>query len=254
MSSETPGSSSPKPPTTREMSLSSSTSSAVPPSTHTQLTFYHSSMSEDQSECRLPRSRASLPTPIPNLTKKSRGRRVPTKEIGTVDPEQKDSRLYVCTVEGCGKCFHRGEHLKRHIRSIHTHEKRMSHCSKYFSIDSPCPNQLLNAHFPCVKNSLTDTTIYCSISKYTDKPTASLTPHHLSPKGRSTTNTTPHPCPTVATARTLPRTKTTSPNPLSHHCHSQPARERFTMRTLFPRSHTMRIPHLLGLHIRVEML
>jgi len=30
----------------------------------------------------------------------------------------------VCTVDGCGKCFHRGEHLKRHIRSIHTHEKR----------------------------------------------------------------------------------------------------------------------------------
>jgi len=80
--------------------------------------------SEDQTEAQLPRSRAALPVPIPNLTKKSRGRRVPTKDAAPGDPTQKDSRLYVCTVEGCGKCFHRGEHLKRHIRSIHTHEKR----------------------------------------------------------------------------------------------------------------------------------
>ncbi|KAF8191230.1 hypothetical protein BJ912DRAFT_1022095 [Pholiota molesta] len=89
--------------------------------------FYHTSpTSEDQAqpECRLPRSRASLPTPIPNLTKKSRGRR-------------KDHRLYVCTVTGCGKCFHRGEHLKRHIRSIHTHEKPFKCtfplCQKFFN-------------------------------------------------------------------------------------------------------------------------
>ena len=79
---------------------------------------------------RGPRSRASLPVPVPNLTKKSRGRRVPT--IPNIDKEevqpngaQKPGRLYVCKVEDCGKCFNRGEHLKRHIRSIHTHEKRM---------------------------------------------------------------------------------------------------------------------------------
>ncbi|PPQ65692.1 hypothetical protein CVT24_012111 [Panaeolus cyanescens] len=35
-----------------------------------------------------------------------------------------DKRTYVCDVAGCGKCFVRGEHLKRHIRSIHTYEKR----------------------------------------------------------------------------------------------------------------------------------
>ena len=35
-------------------------------------------------------------------------------------------RSYVCVVPGCGKCFVRGEHLKRHVRSIHTHEKRKS--------------------------------------------------------------------------------------------------------------------------------
>jgi hypothetical protein len=33
-------------------------------------------------------------------------------------------RTYVCAVPGCGKCFVRGEHLKRHVRSIHTHDKR----------------------------------------------------------------------------------------------------------------------------------
>lgn len=96
--------------------------------------------------------RATLPTPVPNLTKKSRGRRVPVRVVTTNGMEviqepppvsstssttttgtgngntdsanPKGKRSYVCSVEGCGKCFHRGEHLKRHIRSIHTHDKR----------------------------------------------------------------------------------------------------------------------------------
>jgi hypothetical protein len=34
------------------------------------------------------------------------------------------NRTYVCAVAGCGKCFVRGEHLKRHVRSIHTYDKR----------------------------------------------------------------------------------------------------------------------------------
>jgi uncharacterized Zn-finger protein len=39
----------------------------------------------------------------------------------------------VCQIDGCGKCFARGEHLKRHVRSIHTNEKRQSHrISLYF--------------------------------------------------------------------------------------------------------------------------
>lgn len=93
-----------------------------------QLTFLNSnadgSISPDAAR-RTPRSRVVLPTPVPNLTKKSRGRRVPTTASSS-DPvgDAKDGRVYICQVDGCGKCFYRGEHLKRHIRSIHTHEKR----------------------------------------------------------------------------------------------------------------------------------
>lgn len=46
-------------------------------------------------------------------------------------------RTYVCVVPGCGKCFVRGEHLKRHVRSIHTHDKPhpcpYKGCDKSFS-------------------------------------------------------------------------------------------------------------------------
>jgi len=87
------------------------------------------------------RTRASssfgVPVPVPNLTKKSRGRRVPTMSSledlrsaasGAGKKRQsaggKSARMYLCDVEGCGKCFARGEHLKRHVRSIHTYEKR----------------------------------------------------------------------------------------------------------------------------------
>ncbi|KAF7293892.1 hypothetical protein HMN09_01185300 [Mycena chlorophos] len=88
---------------------------------------------------RRPRARpaASLPppVPVPNLTKKSRGRRVPTVQSlyaessnsapkrGAGSAGKSQARLYTCKVPGCGKCFARGEHLKRHVRSIHTYEK-----------------------------------------------------------------------------------------------------------------------------------
>ena len=69
--------------------------------------------------------RLSAPVPVPNLTKKSRGRRVPTAPVIIVQGGvQKNMRMYRCTVDGCYKCFARGEHLKRHVRSIHTNEKR----------------------------------------------------------------------------------------------------------------------------------
>lgn len=92
------------------------------------------------------RARTAQPIPVPHLTKKSRGRKVPTgASASTSAPdlpsvlrasgrrtsrgkskrqEKQESRPFVCDVDGCGKCFVRGEHLKRHVRSIHTHDKR----------------------------------------------------------------------------------------------------------------------------------
>ncbi|KAJ8594989.1 hypothetical protein M405DRAFT_728804, partial [Rhizopogon salebrosus TDB-379] len=92
-----------------------------------EYTFLDASSSSFTSERRGPRIRTAPPIPVPNLTKKSRGRRVPTAVDDTVvegeAAEGRKGRVYVCKVEDCGKCFSRGEHLKRHIRSIHTHEK-----------------------------------------------------------------------------------------------------------------------------------
>ncbi|KAG1817252.1 uncharacterized protein BJ212DRAFT_1270409 [Suillus subaureus] len=70
----------------------------------------------------------NLPTPVPNLTKKSRGRKVPVSSGEPVyarsrDKSKKGTRTYTCHVDGCSKCFVRSEHLKRHIRSIHTNDK-----------------------------------------------------------------------------------------------------------------------------------
>lgn len=50
-------------------------------------------------------------------TPRSRGRRV-SNIPGC------NSRMFTCKVDSCGKVFKRSEHLKRHIRSIHTLEKR----------------------------------------------------------------------------------------------------------------------------------
>ncbi|EIW87214.1 hypothetical protein CONPUDRAFT_46073, partial [Coniophora puteana RWD-64-598 SS2] len=116
----------------------------VPPTG--EYTFLDSSAASFTTERRGPRIRTAPPVPVPNLTKKSRGRRVPTasqsgeiaipEEAPAVTPT-KTSRGYVCQVEECGKCFSRGEHLKRHIRSIHTHEKpfKCTHpsCDKRFN-------------------------------------------------------------------------------------------------------------------------
>ncbi|SNX82318.1 uncharacterized protein MEPE_01024 [Melanopsichium pennsylvanicum] len=80
---------------------------------------------------------AHLANPYSGLiTKRSRGRRVPNK------PEEmnnlgKSGKVYTCKVPGCGKCFKRSEHLKRHVRSIHTDEKPFlcpyPSCNKRFS-------------------------------------------------------------------------------------------------------------------------
>lgn len=98
-----------------------------------------------------------FPVPVPHLTKKSRGRKAPSINVRKVsDDEDEDEgeddkegdsvgrggrvrsgrqgseknlgRSFVCKIAGCGKCFVRREHLKRHVRSIHTYEKRRVLC------------------------------------------------------------------------------------------------------------------------------
>lgn len=57
----------------------------------------------------------SLVRPTP---KRSRGRRV------SCNPDNSGCKVFTCRFEDCGKIFKRSEHLKRHVRSIHTMEKR----------------------------------------------------------------------------------------------------------------------------------
>ncbi|KAG1446820.1 hypothetical protein G6F56_009455 [Rhizopus delemar] len=61
---------------------------------------------------------------------RSRGRRVSNLPSS-------GARIFHCRTEGCGKVFKRSEHLKRHIRSIHTLEKPFEcpyqNCHKRFS-------------------------------------------------------------------------------------------------------------------------
>ncbi|KAI0347892.1 hypothetical protein BDW22DRAFT_1319250 [Trametopsis cervina] len=83
-------------------------------------------------------TKLAAPVPVPNLTKKSRGRRVPTSSVVvSADGIEKNIRGYRCKVPGCNKHFQRGEHLKRHVRSIHTNEKPhkcpYKNCAKDFS-------------------------------------------------------------------------------------------------------------------------
>lgn len=68
-------------------------------------------------------AKLDIPVPVPGLTKNSRGRSVPkkTEDVYEYVPV---TRSFWCSVENCDKLFSRGEHLKRHITSIHTHDKR----------------------------------------------------------------------------------------------------------------------------------
>ncbi|BGP23224.1 proteophosphoglycan ppg4 [Rhodotorula toruloides] len=92
-------------------------------------------------------------------TKRSRGRRPPCTPDLDLDPQDledpefklteaqiayagvtktgKPKKIFVCRVPGCGKLFRRSEHLKRHVRSIHTNERpfqcRWPGCERRFT-------------------------------------------------------------------------------------------------------------------------
>ncbi|ORY79293.1 hypothetical protein BCR35DRAFT_96626 [Leucosporidium creatinivorum] len=91
-------------------------------------------------------------------TKRSRGRRPPSTpdlllglngEDPNLNPSEaqirycgltktgKPKKIFLCKVPDCGKVFRRSEHLKRHVRSIHTDEKpfqcQWPSCGRYFS-------------------------------------------------------------------------------------------------------------------------
>jgi len=63
--------------------------------------------------------------------KRSRGRRVSSH------PDNSGCKIFKCRFDDCGKIFKRSEHLKRHVRSIHTLEKPfecpINNCPKRFS-------------------------------------------------------------------------------------------------------------------------
>jgi hypothetical protein len=87
-------------------------------------------LQQDPQEYQLMGS-TSLPSPPQKTTGKSRGRRMSNK------PTKPGAKSFECTYAGCGRVFKRSEHLKRHIRSIHTLERPFHcphpHCSKRFS-------------------------------------------------------------------------------------------------------------------------
>lgn len=60
----------------------------------------------------------------------------PTSMTSSFPKPGDNPRSYVCKVEGCGKAFKRGEHLKRHVRSLHTHEKRMRIRDLFIRVDT----------------------------------------------------------------------------------------------------------------------
>ena len=73
-------------------------------------------------------TKIEIPVPVPGLTKNSRGRCVPKKTEGAFED---GSRPFWCPVEDCNKLFNRGEHLKRHVSSIHTQDKREALPSRF---------------------------------------------------------------------------------------------------------------------------
>ncbi|KAF9383031.1 hypothetical protein CPB97_006788 [Podila verticillata] len=128
--SEDSSSMSPRSPFSNSMSLSNSSNSiasAYPLSRN----LSESLIPIFQAECMAPSSDASKPDGVKSTPKRSRGRRVSSH------PDNSGCKVFTCRYEDCGKIFKRSEHLKRHVRSIHTMDKPfecpIQNCPKRFS-------------------------------------------------------------------------------------------------------------------------
>ncbi|KAI8060858.1 hypothetical protein BC940DRAFT_337320 [Gongronella butleri] len=87
--------------------------------------------SEDDDDTEKPKKSDKVGKNGKSKQCRSRGRRVSSH------PANGFSKMFTCKHDDCGKVFKRSEHLKRHIRSIHTLEKPFEcpyqSCSKRFS-------------------------------------------------------------------------------------------------------------------------
>ncbi|KAI8977263.1 hypothetical protein BDF20DRAFT_555573 [Mycotypha africana] len=112
-----------------------------------------------------------------NKPARSRGRRVSNS------PTVAGQKVFTCNYDDCGKVFKRSEHLKRHIRSIHTLEKPFEcpyqTCSKRFS-RSDNLNQHIRIHRHTGKDKSTN-------NGTNSKSNAN---HSSTPASTSTTTTT----------------------------------------------------------------
>ena len=104
--------------TTKKASESSSNSTQM-----TQETSTTNASTAPSSASEQPESAAATPTQSGSVSRRGR------KQSLTDDP----SKTFVCTL--CSRRFRRQEHLKRHYRSLHTHDKpfECSDCGKKFS-------------------------------------------------------------------------------------------------------------------------
>ncbi|OSX66798.1 hypothetical protein POSPLADRAFT_1129832, partial [Postia placenta MAD-698-R-SB12] len=103
-----------------------------------------------------PQPQQFRPRPVPGVSKKGRGRHVPTKEAGG-----RKGTTYTCSVEDCHKVFKRHEHLKRHVMSLHSNEQNymcaLPFCDKTFNrrdnlLQHERKHTLYQRLFDCTKN------------------------------------------------------------------------------------------------------
>jgi len=133
---------------------SRSTSTNQQQSTQSQTANNNGSSSSDEAS-----------TPAANQPVSRRGR----KQSLTEDP----SKTFVCTL--CSRRFRRQEHLKRHYRSLHTHEKpfECTDCGKKFSrSDNLSQHQRTHGSGSIVMGVLDDTQMRMHGTQYAHDPSA----------------------------------------------------------------------------------